>query len=137
MQYKTVQFRVSNKDELLTLLISKLEEEGAGKKGYVAEKVREMLRSFYSLMELVNGDLNDIEGTEQKIREIIRSYQALTELAGETDPYKIIVKLAKSNNTSSPQPTQQKEEPKEEPKKPKRKVDPTKWNFNASGQIKF
>lgn len=127
-----IQFRVSNKDELLTLIISKLEEQGEGKKGYVAEKLREMIKTYYMLSELVDGDgLKDPVETGEKIKEIVRSYQALTQLAGETDPYKIIAKLAQRSSPSpSPAPATPtgQEEPPPPPKKRKR-IDPSKFNF--------
>lgn len=61
-----IQFRISDKDEVLTDLIAKLEHDGIGKRGYVGNKLRDM----------------------------IKAYHLLSEHAGETDPYKLMLKLA-------------------------------------------
>jgi hypothetical protein len=61
-----IQFRISEKDETLTNLIEKLEKEGKDRRGYVSNRLRDMLKA----------------------------YTILSDFTGETDPYKLMMKLA-------------------------------------------
>lgn len=70
-----IQFRISEKDDTLTDLISKLEEESNGKRGYVGNKLRDMLKA----------------------------YTILSEYTGETDPYKLMMKLASQGKSQTKQ----------------------------------
>lgn len=125
-KYKTVQVRVPVQDSFFTQIISQLEEESKGKRGYVADRIREMIKDFYKLKELAGED--DVS----KIADMIKAYKALSELAGETDPYKIIVKLAKQQQASpAPTPQQPVQEEKEEeaPVKRKKRIRPNQFSF--------
>lgn len=88
-KYKLIQFRVSEKDQVLTDLINSLEEEAQGRRGFVAERLRDMIKAFH----------------------------LLSEMTGEKDPYKIMVKLAQGapRPEEAPAPPPPKEEKKKKP----------------------
>jgi hypothetical protein len=63
-----VQFRISDKDQVLHDLVSRMkrQEELTGKRGYVANRLRDM----------------------------IKAYHLISEHFGEQDPYKLMMKIA-------------------------------------------
>lgn len=66
-----------------------------------------MIKSFYQLGKLVDEDpLKNISRVEEKLKERIRAFEVLADLAGEEDPYRIILKLSKKE-ASSPSPRRQ------------------------------
>jgi hypothetical protein len=98
-----IQFRISDKDDTLNDLIKQLEHEGKGKRGYVGNKLRDM----------------------------IKAYHLLSEHTGETDPYKLMMKLA--SNNSSAKNEQVEEEVEEEQEKVAVDVDHWMSQFSAFG----
>lgn len=121
-KYKLVQFRVSVHDELLTHIINKLEEEAGDRRGYVANKIQEMIKDLHLLKELAG------ESDVTKIADMIKAYKTLSELAGESDPYKIILTLAQRQQASAPAPSVQQADP-EPPKPARRRVNVKKYEF--------
>lgn len=69
-----VQFKIPDTDTLLTELMTRLQSEGVGKRGYLSDQLRERLRCFEMLAQLV----------------------------GETDPLKVLVKISSRLSTDFP-----------------------------------
>lgn len=79
-----VQFRVSDKDQTLHDLVTRMkrQEELTGKRGYVANRLRDM----------------------------IKAYHLISEHFGEQDPYKLMMKIASNQRASGDTEEQEIEE---------------------------
>lgn len=79
-----VQFRISDKDQVLHDLVSRMkkQEELTGKRGYVANRLRDM----------------------------IKAYHLISEHFGEQDPYKLMMKIASNQKPSEATEEPQEEE---------------------------